>query len=327
MRIRSAIILGLLAIALAGAVLWRLAVGGGGLAFADDPAIGVIRWLRVVSGAGVGASLAVAGVMLQSLLRNPLASPDLLGLSAGASLAIMIAAYTGYRATGSLVPVAEPLPAVAGSLGALVLVYTASQRRGFLDPVTLILVGVIAGIIFGSAASLVRQLLPDGGFQASRLLLGRLTDDTPWSLAWAVLAGACAGVVIGLWLGPRMDAASMSDDEAASVGVPIGALRAWLFVTSGVLTALTVVVAGPIGFVGLVVPHACRMLLGPAHRVVIAASALLGAAAIVAGDALVRSIDLPTGRLPVGVITALVGGPVFILMLRSMMRRGGAGTV
>lgn len=318
---RTAIILVLLGVSLAAAIAVRLLVGGDRLGWPDDPTIASIRWLRVVCGLGVGASLAVAGVMLQSLLRNPLASPDLLGLSAGASLAIMISAYVGYRATGSIVPAAEPLPAIVGSLVALGLVFGMSQRRGFIEPVTLILVGVIVGIVFGAAASLVRQLLPDGGFQASRLLLGRLSDDTPWSLAWLCLAAAVLGTVIGMWLGPRMDVASMSDDEAASVGVPVGRLRAWLFVTSGVLAAITVVIAGPIGFVGLVVPHACRMLLGSSHRSLIVASALLGAAAIVAGDALVRSINLPTGRLPVGVITALVGGPVFILMLRSMMRR------
>ncbi|MEL6797692.1 MAG: iron chelate uptake ABC transporter family permease subunit, partial [Planctomycetota bacterium] len=114
---------------------------------------------------------------------------------------------------------------------------------------------------------------------------------------------------------------SMGDDEATSVGVSIRGLRVWLFVVSGVLTAMSVVVAGPIGFVGLVVPHAARLMLGPDHRVLVVASALLGGAVIVAADAMVRSIELPTGRLPVGVVTALLGGPVFILMLRSMLTR------
>ena len=300
----------------------RLLVGGGSLGLPVDAAIADIRWLRVVCGLGVGGSLAVAGVMLQSLLRNPLASPDLLGLSAGAGLAVMIVAYAGYLASGSIVPgAASPVAATAGSCVALALVYGLSQRRGLMDPVTLILVGVIVGIVFGSAASVVRQLLPDGGFQASRLLLGRLSDDTPWPLAWAVLAACVVGAALGAWLGPAMDAASMGDDEASSVGVSLGRLRAWLFVVSGVLTAMSVVVAGPIGFVGLVVPHAARLMLGPNHRVLVIASALLGAASIVAADAFVRSIDLPTGRLPVGVITALVGGPVFIVMLRSMLTR------
>ncbi|MEL7483097.1 MAG: iron ABC transporter permease [Planctomycetota bacterium] len=319
---RPAVILPLLFMLVVAACVLRLVVGGDTLGYASDDLIAEIRWLRVVCGLGVGGSLAVAGVMLQSLLRNPLASPDLLGLSAGAGLAVMIVAYAGYLATGSIVPgAASPIAATAGSLAALALVYGLSQRRGLMDPVTLILVGVIVGIVFGSASSVVRQLLPDGGFQASRLLLGRLSDDTPWPLAWGVFGASVAGFAIGAWLGPAMDAATMSDDEASSVGVSIGRLRVWLFIVSGVLTAMTVVVAGPIGFVGLVVPHAARLLLGPGHRVLVVGSALLGGAAIVGADALVRSIDLPTGRLPVGVVTALLGGPVFILMLRSMLTR------
>ncbi|MEM8757278.1 MAG: iron ABC transporter permease [Planctomycetota bacterium] len=319
---RPAIFIACCAAALSAAAALRLLVGGDGLAFAADPTIAELRWLRVLAGAAVGAGLAVAGVMLQSLLRNPLASPDLLGLSAGSGLAIMVTAYLGYRATGVIVPAAaEPLPAVVGSFAALALVYGLSQRRGFVEPVTLILVGVIVGIVFGSAGSFVRQLLPDGGFQASRLLLGRLSDDTPWAAVWIGLAAAGVGTAVGAWLGPAMDAASMGEDEAKSVGVRLGSLRVWLFVISGVLTAASVVIAGPIGFVGLVVPHAARLVMGPSHRPLVVASAVLGAAVLVAGDALVRSIDLPTGRLPVGVVTALVGGPVFLLMLRSMMRK------
>ncbi|MEO1584712.1 MAG: iron ABC transporter permease [Planctomycetota bacterium] len=319
---RPAIVIPLLVLVAGLACALRLAVGGDGLGFAADGTIAELRWLRVICGLGVGAGLAVAGVMLQSLLRNPLASPDLLGLSAGAGLAVLITAYAGYRATGAIVPPAtEPVPAVLGACAALAIVFGLSQRRGFVDPVTLILVGVIVGIVCGSAGSVVKSLLPDGGFQASRLLLGRLSDDTPWPLAWLGLGAATVGAGIGVRLGPSMDASSMGDDEASSVGVAIGPLRAWLFVTAGVLTALSVVIAGPIGFVGLVVPHAARLMLGPAHAPLTVASALLGGAVVVAGDALVRSIELPTGRLSVGVVTALIGGPVFILMLRSMLTR------
>ncbi|MEM1071819.1 MAG: iron ABC transporter permease [Planctomycetota bacterium] len=322
MRTRTPLVITLLLVGLAAAAMLRLLVGGERFGFASDAAIAELRWLRVVLGVGVGAGLAQAGVMLQALLRNPLASPDLLGLSAGAGLAVMLTAYIGYIATGAIAPIAvNPLPAVAGSCGALAIVYAFSQRRGFLDPLTLILVGVIVGILLGSASSVVRQLLPDGGFQASRLVLGRLSDDTPWWLAWLGIACATAGTAVGVRLGPAMDAASMSDDEAASVGVRVRPLRIWLFTTAGTLTAVTVVIAGPIGFVGLVVPHAARMLLGPAHRPLSVAAPILGAAVVVAGDALVRTVELPSGRLPLGVVTSLVGGPIFLLMLRSMLRR------
>lgn len=306
---------------LVAACLLRLAVGGQQPGFPADPGIASIRLLRVVCGVSVGAGLAVAGVMLQALLRNPLASPDLLGLSAGASLALMLGALLGADDPG-LTPALGTVPAVVGSLATLALVYAASQRRGFIEPVTLVLIGVIAGLVLGSASSLVGHLMPDGGFRASRLLVGRLSDDTPWSVAWIALAAAAIGSLAGVILAPAIDAAAMGDDEAVSVGVRLPTLRLWLFLISGVLTAVSVVVAGPIAFVGLVAPHAARLLFGPAHRTLIIAAALLGANAIVLADAAVRSVTLPTGRIPVGIVTALLGGPVFIAMLRSMMRRG-----
>jgi iron complex transport system permease protein len=307
--------------ALVAACLLRLAVGGDKLGFAADSGIAAIRWLRVACGVSVGAGLAVAGVMLQALLRNPLASPDLLGLSAGASLALMLAALliSGDPGRASALGM---LPAAAGSLATLALVYAASQRRGFVEPVTLVLVGVIAGLVLGSASSLAGHLMPDGGFRASRLIVGTLSDDTPWPIAWAALAAAAIGTLAGIMLAPAIDAAAMGDDEAVSVGVRLPTLRLWLFLISGMLTAVAVVIAGPIAFVGLVVPHAARLLLGPSHRVLFIAAAILGAITMVLADAAVRSVNLPTGRVPVGIVTAMLGGPVFVVMLRSMMRRG-----
>ena len=321
---RRVLILVALGLVLAGVVVLRLMVGTDGLGFASSRIVAELRWLRVLAGVAVGVSLAVSGVMLQSLLRNPLASPDLLGLSAGAGLAVMLSAYIGYKATGSISPaMADPLPALLGSCLALLFVYSLSQRRGFIEPVTLILVGVVVGLVCGSAGSFIRQLLPDGGFAAGRLLLGRISDDLTWPMVVGVLAVSVLGAGVGAWLGPAMDASAMSDDEARSVGVPIRGLRLSLFLISGVLAAGSVVLAGPIGFVGLVVPHAARLMLGPSHRVLMIGAALLGAVVIVLADSAVRAMPMGTGRLPIGVLTSLIGGPVFLAMLYSMVRRPG----
>lgn len=311
----------ILLLALAGAVVLRLGVGADEFGFAESH-VAHLRWMRVLAGCAVGIGLGGAGVLLQSLMRNPLAAPDLLGLSAGASLAVLISAYVTSLTTGAVTPsAADPVSAFIGASLALAFVYALSQRRGFIEPVTLILVGVVVSILCGAMGALIKQLMPDGGFAVSRLLVGRLSDDLSTTMIWGVLAVMVGCAAIGAWLGPAMDAAAMSDEEAQSVGVPIGRLRAMLFVLAGIMTAGTVVLAGPIGFVGLVVPHAARLMLGPGHRLLVIASALLGAVSILIADAGVRLMPMTTGRLPIGVVTALVGGPIFLWMLYRSVRR------
>jgi len=322
---RSVLIISVLGVLLAGAVVLRLGVGTGGFAFADSDQIARLRLIRVLAAVAVGCGLAGAGVMLQSLMRNPLASPDLLGLSAGSGLAVLVSAYVGYLATGAMTPsAADPVAALVGAGAALAFVYSLSQRRGFIEPVTLILVGVVVSIVCGAGGALIRQLMPDGGFAVSRLIVGRISDDLSMGMAVGVLAVMVGGVAVGVWLGPAMDASAMSDDEARSVGVPIGRLRLTLFVLSGVLTAGTVVLAGPIGFVGLVIPHAVRLVIGPSHRALVVGSALLGSSAILLADTGVRLVPMSTGRLPLGVVTALIGGPIFLWMLYVSLRKPGS---
>jgi len=319
------LIISVLGVLLAGAVVLRLGVGTGGFAFADSDQIARLRLIRVLAAVAVGCGLAGAGVMLQSLMRNPLASPDLLGLSAGSGLAVLVSAYVGYLATGAMTPsAADPAAALVGAGAALAFVYSLSQRRGFIEPVTLILVGVVVSIVCGAGGALIRQLMPDGGFAVSRLIVGRISDDLSMGMAVGVLAVMVGGVAVGVWLGPAMDASAMSDDEARSVGVPIGRLRLTLFVLSGVLTAGTVVLAGPIGFVGLVIPHAVRLVIGPSHRALVVGSALLGSSAILLADTGVRLVPMSTGRLPLGVVTALIGGPIFLWMLYVSLRKPGS---
>jgi iron complex transport system permease protein len=309
-------LLGLLG-ALVAARLW-------GVRTDDSPELAseilALRIERVAMAVLVGASLALAGVLLQGLLRNPLASPDLLGVASGAGLGVMVAVYVAHLAGAGL---ADPGglgafgAAIVGGGGVLAVVYSVSQRRGAVQPASLVMVGVIVGVMCAGLVTLLQHLMPDQGVAAGRLLLGALRDDArPWHL-WLVagVLGAC--MLVALVQSRAMDCATLSDDEARSVGVRLGRLRSIQFVLAGVLTACAVVLAGPIGFVGLVCPHGARALVGSRHRWVIVAATILGAAMIVGADALAELLRRPDqGRLPLSVLTSLVGGPVFLWMLR-----------
>jgi len=303
-------------------LLLRVGVTAGGFELPPTPEIRSIRMQQAAAALIIGAALAVAGALLQTLLRNPLGEPWMLGLTAGAGLAVAVWAYVGYIATGQIVRYAPPLlPALVGALGALGLVYLLSQRRGFVDPGSLILIGVIVGIICGGLTTLVYWLLPGAGLDmAVRWMMGSISQEVTWGRLAMIGSLTVVGVGLATWLGPALDAASLSDDEAASVGVRVGLVRVILFLTAGMLTAGTIVLAGPIGLVGLICPHLVRLLAGPGHRTLIVGSALAGSALLLGADTAVSAIRAPSGRVPIGVVTALVGGPMFIVLLR---RRAG----
>ena len=318
-RRTSQALLVLLALLLAMGV-WRILGSGAAAAIGSE-----VWWLRVNrTGASimVGTSLALAGVFLQCLLRNPLASPDLLGLASGSGFAVLLAIWlglvgaSGVAAGGLAMPIVATA-AICGALGALIVTYLLSRRRGVLDPVLLVLTGVAVGIVCGAGIMLLRQSLP---FQytaaADRLLIGGIRDDTTPTEMWTIGTLTTLGAITCWWLGPSMDLASLGEDEAISLGVRLGRLRFWMFLWAGILTACSIMLAGPIGFVGLVCPHVVRLVCGPRHRPLAILAALAGAVLVLGADAIVRNIELPSGRLPLNVVTALVGGPVFIWMLR-----------
>lgn len=329
---RTLLVITCAAVAFAAVALLRWHVGDSAvITSTTDPAladtiqrqIDQLKALRIVMGAVVGAALAVAGVMLQCLLRNPLASPDLMGLGSGAGLGVTIAAYSAFLAGGLSAQIsggASSFAALLGASAALAIVYALSQRRGILDPVSLVLVGVVVSIMCSAGIVFFEHLLPDRGRAVSRWLLGALNDDASAASVTLVAAVTLAGIIVGLVLGPWMDAAAMSEDEARSVGVRLGVLRAVLFAFAGLLTAAAVTLAGPVGFVGLVCPHVIRLAAGAKHRGLILGSALAGATLVVAADALVKGINLGAGRLPIGVLTSIIGGPILIAMIRGPHR-------
>ncbi|MHC4303243.1 MAG: FecCD family ABC transporter permease [Planctomycetota bacterium] len=278
-----------------------------------------IRWTALAVGASVGAGLATSGVLLQALLRNPLASPFILGISAGAGLGVMVALYAAnvleIRAFG---PGTDMFPAFAGALAVLGTVYLLAQRRGWLDPVSLVLVGVIVSAVCGALIMFLQHLVPAGLHgEITRWMMGRIPESVP--APTLALAGglSIAGVVIAMVMGRAMDAATLGDDEARSVGLALGRLRLWMFVLAGALTAGAVALCGPIAFVRLIAPHATRLVLGPRHGRLVLGSALVGVALVVGADVSRQAIDLGGGRMPIGVFTALIGGPAFIWLLRS----------
>jgi len=283
-----------------------------------------LRMPRVLLGALVGAGLATAGVALQALLRNPLAEPFVLGVSGGAALG-----GTAALAASALIGPATMLGALASSgtsvaLGASVgaaastaLVFALGRIGGKLVPEAALLVGVVFNAFAAGVITVVKVMVPPE--DAARLLywlMGAIGYADPGTLlAGAVLLGLAVTVLVAL--SAQLNLLSLGDDEAASLGVEVGRSRGAVFLAASLATGAAVALAGLVGFVGLIVPHLLRRLFGPDHRVLLPASALFGAAFLVLADAAARLAFLPLGsEPPVGALTALLGGPLFLWLLR-----------
>lgn len=307
----------------------RLLVGSSELGFAF---LG-LRAERVAVAASVGVALAVSGVALQALLRNPLAEPYLLGLSTGAAAGMVatsqllgVAGVAGVAVGAGL---AGGVGAAAGAGVSMAIVFALGRREGVLDPLGVLLVGVVVSTIGGAGVLLLGHLGGPGVREPlARWMLGTL--GAPLGSAGVLVAGlgGLAGTVGLARLGPALDVSTLDDDEAAALGVDVGRLRMLQFTLAGGLAAAAVAAAGPIAFVGLIAPHFGRVAVGPRHRPLVVASALLGAALLVGADALGAAVALaseqagrPIGVVPVGIWTALLGGCVFLGAVRSRIGR------
>jgi len=324
---RTVLVLAVLAGAVLALAVLRLAAGPRGFGLPADEIAWGLRGTRVIGGLLLGAALGVSGVLMQCLLRNPLASPDLMGVSNGAGFAVMLGLVAAERfGAGVGVQGATPtaISACLGALGALGLVwFLARKGLGGLagsGVVTLALVGVAVSFALASATMLVQHLLTDRGLSASRWLLGFLSEDLSTTTLAGIAAVVLGGVGVAWRMGRAMDALSMGEEHAWGVGVPVARVRLALFLLSGVLAAAGVLLAGPVGFVGLIAPHLVRLAMGPRHGPLVVGSALCGGAMVVASDTLIRVLPLGTGRLPLGVVTSLIGAPILIWMLRKGMR-------
>lgn len=334
---RDVIVIGVLFLAVCLAVVLRLVIGepiprsaDGAIVWKDYGQMLSLRSSRIVIALTVGVALAVSGALLQALLRNRLASPYVLGLSSGAAVGVMVHLYVLHAsvsvATAWLEYGGSHVAALLGAGISMLIVYSLSQKRGWVDPIGLLLVGVILNAIAGALIMFIQYLVPNG-LRGDMLswMMGRLNDSVgEWTLVPVVLM-TTVGWAIAVWLGRSMDVATFSDTEAHALGLNLQRLRLIMFVLAGALTAGAVVLAGPIGFVGLICPHLVRLLIGPRHRALIVAAALTGAGLLVLADAVIKWIDVyvyPIGQLPLGVLTALIGGPLFLVLLRPQLGRG-----
>ena len=293
---------------------------------AEESIIWQLRLPRVVAAALVGAALATSGALLQGLFRNPLADPYVLGISSGAGLAATIAMTVialGARAsaTASILrfsgfgPV--PVAASAGGLVAVLLVYSLARRGGRVPTVRLLLAGFAVSSML-SAGSTLLLVLGDRLLLNWRALLGWLVGGVAVS-GWAQVRFVTPLILVAIvasWLLARwLDALLLGEEGAAQVGVPVEVAKVLAVFFATVLTGSAVAIAGLVGFVGLLVPHGVRLVLGPAHRALLPAASLAGAAFLVLADLFARTLLAPT-ELPVGAITAIVGGPTFLWLLR-----------
>jgi iron complex transport system permease protein len=303
---------------LAGLTLGAAPVGLDALAAPPgDPARAIlleVRVPRVLAAAVLGAALAVAGVGFQALLRNPLADPYVLGVSGGASLGGVLALAFGAPAAGL------PAAALAGALLALAGLARCAAVAGRLDVLTLLLTGAVFNAVSAAAIVLVQVIAAREELHAVVLyLLGRVPPLGAAPLA--ALALATAGATALLFAhGRALNALSLGEEGALQLGVEVEALKRGVFLAGALLVALAVSFSGMIGFVGLVVPHLVRRLAGPDHRLLAPVAALAGAAFLTLADLGARIAFAPR-ELPVGVVTALVGGPVFLAVLRRRRAR------
>jgi iron complex transport system permease protein len=296
---------------------------GPGAASAADPGSSIIVWQirmpRVLLGALVGAALAVAGALMQGLFRNPLADPGLVGVSSGSALAVVATIVVGERllsggAAGLFGAFLIPVAAFAGGLVATIALYAIATRQGRTSVATMLLAGIALAALAGSLTGFFVFLSDDR----------QLRDITFWSLgglggaSWEKLAVSgplmLAGIILSLLLGRGLNALVLGEAEAFHLGVAVQRLKRSAVFLVAAVTGAAVATSGVIGFVGIVVPHLLRLVIGADHRFLLPGSALLGAILLVGADMVARTVAAPA-ELPIGILTAAIGAPFFLWML------------
>jgi len=279
----------------------------------------VVRFPRIVMGLAVGAALAVAGAVMQAIFGNPLAEPGVVGVSSGAALGASAAIVFGVTALGSW---SIALFAFAGGLLATLLVYFVSRANGRTEVVTLLLTGIAINAFAGAGLAFLLFV----GDTASReqvifWQLGSLNGSL-WNEVLIVAVITVAGLVAALLLSRRYDLLALGERNARHLGVNVEALRIGSIILVALLTGVAVAFCGIIAFVGLVIPHLIRMIIGPGHRYLILASAVGGGALLTLADLLARTI-VSGADLPIGMLTSLIGGPFFFYLLYRQRKRSG----
>lgn len=273
-----------------------------------------IRLPRVLLGAIIGAALAAAGCVFQAILRNPLADPYILGVSSGAGLGTLAAVLLGW--TWTLFGMsAMMLTAFAGAIGTTWLVWLVGKAAGRANITGLLLAGVVVNAFFSSVIMFLTSIARAHQMEMTMFwLMGNIAQMQQVEVVAAAGLVVAAGIAVLLRQGRSLNLLSFGADEAAALGLSVPRVCFIAFAVSALITSVAVCLGGLVGFVGLIVPHAVRLVAGPDHRQLIPVSALVGAAFVVAADTLARVVVAPA-MLPVGVVTAMVGGPFFLILL------------
>ncbi len=284
-----------------------------------EAALWEVRLPRVVLAVFVGAALAAAGAIMQGVFGNPLADPGVIGVSSGAAVGASLMIVTGFAAGSSF---AIPVGAFVTGMGTALLIYSISRSRGRTQVITLILTGIAVNAFAGAA--LAMMTFAGTTNQREQIVFWQMGSlaGALWSSVSTVLPLLAIGLVFAVLLAGRLDLLSLGDDAARHLGLNIERLRIVAILVVSLLTAAAVAFAGIIGFVGLVIPHLIRMVVGPGHRVLVPASALGGALLLVLADTFARTA-IPYAELPLGMLTALIGGPFFFFLLKSSFSRNG----
>jgi iron complex transport system permease protein len=274
-----------------------------------------LRLPRILLGILVGAALSVSGASFQALLRNPLADPFVLGVSSGAAVGSIVALIVAPNLT-----LVTPVGAFLGAMATVAAVYFLGRREGQLDSSTLLLGGIITASFLSAIIMFLMTTLAGRDLRGMVFwLMGDLSTPVPVGLRWIFIVGLLAGIGAIYTTAADLNLILTGEREAIHLGVDVMRVKLVVYVSASLLTALAVSASGAIGYVGLLVPHAVRLLFGSDYRLLIPASALGGAIAIVLADTLARTVAAPT-ELPVGAMTAMAGAPVFIYLLRRGMR-------
>lgn len=286
-----------------------------------DAVLWEVRFPRIVLAVFVGAALAAAGAIMQGVFGNPLADPGIVGVSSGAAIGASLMIVTGLAA-GSAWNI--PLGAFVTGVATALLIYSLSRTRGRTQVITLILVGVAVNA-FGGAALALMTFAADTN-QREQIVFWQMGSlaGALWEQIAIVLPLLAIGLLFAFLVSGRLDLLSLGDDAARHLGLNIERLRIQAILIVSILTATAVAFAGIIGFVGLVVPHVIRMIMGPGHKVLVPASALGGALLLVVADTVARTA-IPYAELPLGMLTALVGGPFFFFYLIKSNRKAPGG--
>ena len=271
-----------------------------------------LRAPRVTLGLLAGATLSVAGAAYQGVFRNPLADPYLLGVASGAGLGATLAIVA--MATGTGTPAWTPALAFLGALAAVGVTWTVGARGAGSSPTGLILAGVAVSSLLTSAQTFVQATSHQAVTRVYFWLLGSLANKS-WSDAWMVLPYAVVSVAVCVGAGRALDVMSVGDVESRALGVRVARVRAVVVLAASLGTAAVVSAVGLIGFVGIIVPHVVRLVVGTSYRRILPLSMVVGAAFLVLADKLAGSV-LTNSEVPLGVVTALLGAPVFVVLLR-----------